>query len=54
MISLGNQLEWLSSERQEINVVKDEAALWVGMQTVTATMENSMEVPQKIKSRTTI
>ena len=29
-------------------------ALLVGMQTGAATLENSMEVPQKIKSRTTL
>ena len=29
-------------------------ALLVGLQIVAATMENSMEVPQKLKNRTTI
>ena len=33
---------------------KNPHALLVGMQSCTATMENNMEVPQKIKSRTTI
>ena len=30
------------------------SALLVGMQIAAATMENSMEVPQKIKNRTTL
>ena len=33
---------------------RDPRALLVGMQTGAVTMENSMEVPQKIKNRTTL
>ena len=34
--------------------MKTSFALLVGMQTGAATLENSMEVPQKIKNRTTL
>ena len=40
-------LEWMWREGNPL-------ALRVGMQTGTATLENSMEVPQKIKNRTTL
>ena len=42
------QSEWLSSKGTQItNVGEDNSTLLVGMQTVTATVENSMEVSQK-------
>ena len=49
---------WLSSKRQEItsvgeDVEKREPLCTVG-RTGKATMENNMEVPQKIENRTTI
>jgi len=53
-------LEWLISERQEITSADEDAekreppALLVRMQTGAATVENSMEVPQKITNTTTI
>ena len=52
--------EGLLSKRQEITVLArmwrkgDPYTLLVGMYIGIATMENSMEVPQKIKNRTTI
>ena len=53
-------LEWRSSKRQEVTNVgedvekREPCAMLVGMQTGAAPVENSMEVPQKLKSRTTI
>ena len=56
-----NLLEWLLSKRQEItsvgeNVEKRESLWSVGgdVNWIGATVENSMEIPQKIKTRTTI
>ena len=52
--------EWLTSTAQETTgigrmwIKGNPHELWVGMQTVVATVENSMKVPQKIKYRTTL
>ena len=53
-------LEGLLSKRQKITSVGEDVekgnprALLVGMEVGAATTENSMEVPQKTKARTTI
>ena len=53
-------LEGLLSKRQNITSVGEDVekgnprALLVGMEVGAATTENSMEVPQKTKARTTI
>ena len=52
--------EWLLSNRQQRRSVGGDVVqwehrtLWVGMQFGVATVEDSMEVPQKIKGRTVI
>ena len=52
--------EWLKSATQETTILgkdiekRNPPALLVGMYTGAATVENSMEVPQKIKNRTII
>ena len=46
---------WLKSTQETTDVGQDvekgELTLSVGMQTGVATMENSMEIPQKVKNR---
>ena len=55
-----HQSEWLKLTTQETTNIGDDGekgnpfVLLVGMQTSVATLENSMEVPQKIKNRTTL
>ena len=55
-----NLSEWLKSTTPETKDVgegedkKKPSALSVGLQTGAVTMENSMEVPQKIKNRATL
>lgn len=57
---LPHLLEWLLPKRQKIKSVGKDVekgklcALVVEMQVGTTTMENSAEVPQKIKNSTTI
>ena len=52
--------EWLTRTTQETTDVDEDAkkgnslTLLVGMQTGAATLENSMEFPQKVKNRTTL
>ena len=52
--------EWLKLTTQATTAVSEDLekgepfALLVGMQTGAATLENSMDVPQKTKNRTTL